>query len=193
VKSRKWFLFLALISFPAFADINLNYFVTEDSSYLLPILSNENDKLYMEARYNYEDFDTASLFVGRRFRLSDKLDFDIVPMIGGATGNTDGVIPGLEFSVRWGKFWLSSEQEYLIDLNDNNHSFFYVWSDFGYDLFDWLTVGLSLQRLKPFKTSSEVDYGAFLSFQRTQWSFAIYNYVLDEDDSMNILSLNYAF
>lgn len=174
-------------------DINLNYFMKEESSYFLPIVSYEKDKLYLESRYNYEDFETLSFFVGRSFTIDDQYDFVLIPMLGGAGGNSDGIIPAFEFSVQLGKFNLSSQQEYLINLDSQDASFFYVWSDLTYEMLDWLNIGLSLQRLRPYQSTSDVDYGAFIGVQQSAWSFDYYYYLLGENDSMNILSLNYVY
>jgi hypothetical protein len=53
--------------------------------------------LHLETRYNYENLETGSAWVGYNFSGGEKLKWEFTPMLGGVFGNTTGVAPGYEF------------------------------------------------------------------------------------------------
>ena len=59
--------------------------------------------LHFEARYNYEDRETGSVFGGYMFDGGGKLSWSLTPMVGFVFGNTDGFAPGLLTSFSWKK------------------------------------------------------------------------------------------
>ena len=81
--------------------------------------------LHLEARYNYENQQTGSLWVGHNFIVGHKLIFEATPMIGGIFGNTTGVAPGYEVSLTYKRVAFSSSGEYVFDTKNKNGSFFY--------------------------------------------------------------------
>src|SRR5688572_22314955 len=107
------------------ADANF-YFFTDDFI-LLPVFKADKNKLHIEARYNYEDMETFSGWVGYNFSGGDKLEYTITPMIGGVAGLTDGIAPGLECTFSLGKFELYTESEYLFDAEASENNFYYMW------------------------------------------------------------------
>src|SRR5580765_1585281 len=75
----------------------------------------DHHSLHFEARYNYEDHKTGSVFAGWRFETGTKFVFGATPMVGLVFGNTDGVGPALELDASYGVFDFYSETEYIID------------------------------------------------------------------------------
>ena len=59
----------------------------------------DHKSLHLEARYNYEDRETGSVFGGYMFEAGNKLMVSLTPMIGIVFGNTNGIAPGLEASL----------------------------------------------------------------------------------------------
>lgn len=49
------------------------YFVEGDENYLWPTVMADRDWLHLEARYNYEDLDTASLWLGYNLSFGEEL------------------------------------------------------------------------------------------------------------------------
>ena len=92
-------------SFSATVD---GYVVPHQEFYVSPIFTTDRSWLHLEARYNYEDQQTGSTWVGYNFSFGDKLKLDVTPMIGGVFGNTTGVAPGYEFSLAYKRITLSS-------------------------------------------------------------------------------------
>src|SRR5262245_50102611 len=105
------------------------YVVRDDRDYTQPTLSADRDWLHLEGRYNYEDLDTGSLWMGYHFSGGGKLDWEVTPMLGGVFGGTSGYGPGFLASLTWGMFDVYSEGEYIFDRGDFDSSFYYSWSE----------------------------------------------------------------
>ncbi|MGH7492218.1 MAG: hypothetical protein ACREOO_07470 [bacterium] len=75
------------------------YFVPDDQDYLAPIFTADRGRLHLEARYNYEDLETGSVFLGWNFSVGDELSLEATPMIAGIFGNTAGIAPGYKFTL----------------------------------------------------------------------------------------------
>src|SRR5262249_14302936 len=82
------------------------YVVPHQQFYLSPILTADRTWLHLEARYNYEDQQTGSTWVGYNFSFGHRLKVDVTPMIGGVFGNITGVAPGYEFSLAYKRITL---------------------------------------------------------------------------------------
>ena len=94
------------------------YIVPHDRSYASPTFDADRGRVHFGARYNYEDQETGSLWVGYNFSAGDKLALEVTPMIGGVFGNTTGVAPGYKASLAWKRIELSTEGEYVFDTKD---------------------------------------------------------------------------
>ena len=156
------------------------YIVEDDDDYVQPTLRADYDWLHLEARYNYEDQDTGSVWVGYNFSFGDELTLDFTPMIGGVFGRTEGVAPGYEVTLAWRGIELYSEAEFVIDTEDSSDSYFYTWSELTYSLTDWLRAGVVVQRTKAYDTDFDIQRGLMLGLTYKQLDFAVY--VLNPDD-----------
>jgi len=70
------------------------YLVPDDDDYVQPTFRADRDWLHLEARYNYENIDTTSIWAGYNFSFGEGLTFDLTLMAGGVFGKTHGVAPG---------------------------------------------------------------------------------------------------
>jgi hypothetical protein len=172
------------ISFSAFT-----YIVPDDSDYVQPTLTLDRDWLHLEARYNYEDLDTASIWLGYNFSCGDELRVDFTPMIGGVFGDTRGVAPGYKLTLAWRNFELYTEGEYLFDTDESSDSFFYTWSELTYSFTDWLYAGVVVQRTKVYETDFDIQRGliAGVSHEWLDLSAAVLN--PDDGDPLVILGV----
>ena len=165
--------------FAAYVDAYLD---PEESTYFVPTVFADRGSLHLEGRYNYEDFDTGSLFAGWAFLIGGTTEYlKLTPMLGAFFGSANGVAPGLEVEARWWRlaYWL--ESEYAFNVEDSSEDFFYSWSELNLYLFPFLWVGGSLQRLKLVDTSREVDVGPMIGFGnvgRPHVSLSLYGYGL---------------
>lgn len=176
---------------PAFAETSgkawsfsvsaYTYFVPDDSNFLVPVITGDRGRLHLEARYNYEDRDTGSAWIGYNLRFGKSLTWDITPMVGAVFGDTNGVAPGYKSTLSWWKLELYSEGEYVIDTGDSSDSFFYTWSELTLSPADWFRFGLVVQRTKLYETEFDIQRGflAGLSYKRMD----ITAYVFNPDES----------
>lgn len=160
-----------------------------DPFIFLPIFTADKGNLHLEARYNYEDLKTASAWVGYNIFGGDDFEYLITPMIGGVFGRTNGIAPGLEFTLSISGFELYSESEYLFDFDSKENNFFYNWSDLTYSPTDWLWFGISGQLTKVYDTDLETDRGILLGIAYKNFEFTGYYYNAFTDDGFFMLAL----
>lgn len=162
------------------------YFVPDSPNYVMPIVMVDHEALHLEARYNYEDLSTGSVWAGYNLSGGSELAWELIPMVGGVFGNTNGVAPGLKGSLGWWKLELYSEGEYLFDLTDSSGNFFYNWSELTIAPWEWLRLGLVTQRTRVYAAKREIQRGllAGLTYQEVA---SVTFYVLNPDDSEPIL------
>jgi hypothetical protein len=63
--------------------------------------ADRNERLHLEARYNYENLETGSLWMGYDFSVGHKLVLNATPMLGGVFGRSAGIAPGYEISLTY--------------------------------------------------------------------------------------------
>jgi hypothetical protein len=150
------------------------YLLTDAPDYLQPTVRADRGWLHLEGRYNYEDRQTGTLFIGWNHELGEELRLTFTPMVGGVLGRTRGVAPGLVLGLAWGPLELHSESEYVIDLDDASDSFFYSWSEASARLGSHLRAGLVAQRTKIVRTPRELAVGPWLGASLGKLDAAIY-------------------
>ncbi len=149
------------------------YAVPESRSFLNPAFTADRGWLHLEARYNYEDLETGSLWVGYNMSFGEKLVFEATPMIGGVLGNTSGIAPGYGISLSYRRLALSSQGEYVIATGESD-SFFYSWSELTYSPAEWFQTGIAAQKTKTYHTSLNVQRGLLAGFSHKNLSFTTY-------------------
>lgn len=167
------------------------YVVPHAEFYLSPTATADRGWLHLEARYNYEDLETGSIWVGRNFSVGHMLVFEATPMIGGIFGNTTGVAPGYEFSLSYKRLELASSGEYVFDTKNRNGSFFYSWPQLTYSPLDWLQVGAAAQRTKAYHTSLDTQRGLFVGFSHKEVRFT--TFLLNPGDPTLVFELGWSF
>ncbi|HWA35575.1 MAG TPA: hypothetical protein VG737_15645 [Cyclobacteriaceae bacterium] len=174
-------------------NAELNFYFFKDDFFALPVFQADKNKLHLEARYNYEDMQTFSGWVGWNFKGGNKLEYAITPMIGGVVGLTNGIAPGLEMTYALGKFELYSESELVLDPKIAENHFFYNWTDLTYSPKDWLWVGISGQRTRLYKTALDLQRGVLIGGALKNWELTAYVYNVGFDDPFVLLSVSTKF
>jgi hypothetical protein len=153
------------------------YALGTDPAFPMAVLAADRGPLHLEARYNYEEQDTFSGWVGWAFTAGSELRIGVGPMVGAVVGELDGVAPGLRLAATWRRFSFYSEMEYVVALGEEGTSFFYNWSQWAWIPRDWLAVGVSVQRLRAVDSSRWVDVGpaAGVSIGRTTLQGFLFN------------------
>lgn len=169
------------------------YFVPEDQNYLSVAASADKDRVHLEGRYQYEDMDTGSLWIGYNFSAGENLVLDVTPMVGGVFGNTDGVAPGWKLSLSYRMLELYSENEYVFDLRDSDGNFYYNWSEATLSPVDWLRLGLVVQRTRAYETDLEIQRGllAGISIKSLDLTAHIFNWGWEEPTVVLSASVNF--
>lgn len=169
------------------------YLVPHDRSYASPAFSADHRHLHLGARYNYEDKETGSVWVGYNFIAGDKFALEVTPMFGGVLGNTAGVAPGYKASLGWRRLELSTEAEYVFNVKDHSGSFFYSWMEFSYSPRQWWRAGVAAQRTKAYHTALDIQRGVLLGVSGKRLDFTTYIFNAGWTDPTVVLSLGLTF
>jgi len=169
------------------------YIVPHDRSYVSPTFTADHEWLRLEARYNYENQETGSLWVGYNLRVGQKLVLEATPMIGGVFGNTTGIAPGYEVSLTYKRFGLSTQGEYVYDTKYRAGSFFYNWNELTYSPVDWFRAGLVSQRTRAYHTDLDVQRGLLVGVSYKKVDFTTYIFNAGWTDPTIVLALGFKF
>jgi hypothetical protein len=180
------------------------YVVPGDRNYAQPTFTADRGWLHLEARYNYEDLDTGSAWVGYNLNLGDVLarynmslgetvGLQVTPMVGGVFGRTTGIAPGYRATLSWWRLDLYSEGEYVFDTGDASGDFFYTWSELGISPVAWLRAGVAVQRTQAYRTDVDVQWGLFAGTSYRMLSFAAYVFNLGRGSPTIVLSSGIRF
>jgi hypothetical protein len=167
----------------------LLYVLPEEPDFFQPTLTADHGALHLEARYNYEDRETGSAFVGWNLSFGEELRLGLTPMVGGVFGRTNGIAPALTLTLDWGPLALWSQSEYVFDLGDYTASYFYCWSELSFSNEDWLRVGLALQRTRAFQTSTQVQGGPLVGVSAWKLSATAYLFAPGQADQFVVVAV----
>ena len=178
-------------SFSAYA---YTYLQEGDRDYVQPIFTADRGWLHLEARYNYEDYETFSFWVGYNWSFGEDIAVTLTPMVGGAVGETKGVAPGFRLNAEWWKLTLYSEGEYFFDADESDDDFFYNWSELNLDLTHGFRAGLVIQK----ETSEDVRRGFSVGYtweieKLGELDLVAYFFDLDKANEMYVLAIGLNF
>ena len=177
-------------SFSAAANI---YVVPDGSDYVQPAVTADRDWLHLEGRFNYEDRDTGSAWVGYNFSVGETVTLEFTPMIGAVLGATDGIAPGYRGSLGWGMLQVYSETEYVFDTDESDDSFLYTWSELTFAPADWCRFGLVVQRTKAYDTQFDIQRGFFVGFSYRRAAVTAYVFNPDADKPSVVVAVVLSF
>jgi len=171
------------------------YFLPNEGDFLLAIMTADRGQLHIEARYNYEERNTGSLFAGWKFGGGNSLTWELTPMLGAVFGAKQGVAPGLEAAVAYGFADFYIEAEYVYDTETREDSFTYAWTELGFTFVEWLRVGFVGQRTRVYESQRDVQRGLFAEVSLfDRFSLGLFAFNPDDSDSrFTILSLGADF
>ena len=140
------------------------YLVPFDRDNLVVMAYADYGNIHYEARYNYEDLNTASVFGGYRLESGKAFVFGATPIGGIVFGNVNGVAPGLLLDATWKQFDFYSESEYVVDFSNSESNFFYTWTELAWSPSEFLRTGLSANRTRLYQTDLELQRGVFAQY-----------------------------
>ena len=177
----------------SFSLSTLGYLVPQDQSYRSPIFTADHRWLHLEARYNYEDQETGSLWAGYNLSAGQRLVFEATPMLGAVFGNTTGIAPGCELALSYKKVEVSTEAEYVYDPSNSENSFLYSWNELIYSPTDWFHAGLVAQRTRAYHTPLDVQRGFSVGFSHKKLDFTTYVLNAGWTEPTVVLALGFHF
>jgi hypothetical protein len=166
-KSQEW----------SFSTSAYAYAVADSRNFVQPTFTADRGPLHLQMRYNYENLETGSAWIGYNFEAGDRLTFKLTPEVGGIFGDTNGIAPGWGFSLNYWRLELYSESEYVFDLGSKSGNFFYTWSELSISPTDWFRAGLVAQRTRAYQTDVDVQRGLLfgVSFKKLDVTSYIFN------------------
>ena len=159
------------------------YFLKNEADYLQPTVAADHGLLHLEGRYNYEGQRTGSLWVGMNLEFGETVKFGVTPMFAVVFGDTKGFAPGVEWTLSWGPLSLYSEMELVLQLEDSDSNFFYVWSEVSGQVLPWLRVGMALQRTRAHAEPRLLQWGPLVG--AAVWKLSLSAYWFNPGQSEN--------
>jgi len=176
----------------SFAASAYTFVVPDDSNYVQPIFAADRDWLHLEARYNYEDQETGSLWIGYNFSGGETVEWELTPILGGVFGNTAGIAPGYEGSLSWRALEFYSEGEYVIT-GDESERFFYNWSELALAPVEYFRFGLVTQRTRAYRSDRDIQRGLLVGFSFKQADLTTYLFNPDDEKPTLVVAVGVNF
>lgn len=129
---------------------------------------------YGEIRYNYEEFQTVSINAGKTFSNSKSLSYSFTPLAGLVAGKLNGGNIGANILLGYKNFFFSSESEYTLSIEKKSESFFFDWSELGYQVNRIFYAGLALQFTHPYEIKNNWQPGFMVGLTYKQWTIPFY-------------------
>ena len=177
----------------SFSLVTSGYLVPNDQSYASPVFTADHQWLHLEARYNYEDPKTGSMWAGYNFSVGDKFVLEVTPMLGVVFGNTTGIAPGCNISISYRRLQLSAQGEYVFNTENQAANFFYTWDEFTYSPTDWFHAGLVAQRTRAYHTGLDVQRGFSVGIAHKKMDFTTYIFNAGWTDPTVVVALSFTF
>ncbi|MEP6737951.1 MAG: hypothetical protein ABJA70_20665 [Chryseolinea sp.] len=148
---------------------------------------------YAEARYNYDEVRTFSLYLGKTFSGTKKdISYSVTPMIGGMLGQFKGGSAALNASLEYKRFFLSSQPQFTAFSGERDRSYIFHWSELGYELRSWLFAGVSIQQT--YYTQSKmnnIEPGILLGVTLGKWILPLYLFNPLSTSAYYVLGITY--
>ena len=173
------------------------YLLPDDDNYLQPIVTADRNALHLESRYNYENLRSLSAFIGWNLEAGSTVTLEVTPMFGAVVGDTTGVIPAIEATLRFSRFEAYSEGEYVIDVDDRRDRFLYNWFEASVWATDWLRAGIVTQRTRTFqlpgRSQRDIQRGLLGGVGLGRFEGTVYFFNPGSDDSYVVASIGVSF
>ena len=177
----------------SFSSSAFYYFIPEEENVFSVVGYVDHNALHLEARYNYEDQNTASVFAGWRLETGKNFQFAATPMAGFAFGNTNAFIPALELEASYNIFDFYSESEYVVDFESKENNFLYTWSEVAVNPTDFLRLGVVAQRTRLYETEFDLQRGLLAQYSFWKLTAGAYYFNPFSHDDFLTVSLSVDF
>jgi hypothetical protein len=165
---------------------------SESAAMMTPMANFTTSKnWYGEARYNFDELNTFSLYAGKKFSGNGNLSWEATPLIGGLIGQMNGGSVGIHFGMDFRKLFFASQSQYSFSVENNIDRYFYNWSEVGYNATSWLYAGLAVQQTNIYRTIGKLEPGCMIGFSVKNWTIPIYAFNAANDERYFVLGLNW--
>ncbi|MEP7257984.1 MAG: hypothetical protein ABI687_06345, partial [Flavitalea sp.] len=98
------------------------YLKAGDNASIVPMAHyNFSNKWYGEARYNYDEEQTFSLYAGRTFSGKSAFSYSATPMLGGLIGRMNGGSLGLNMDMDFENIFFSTQSQYSFSMEQRTN------------------------------------------------------------------------
>ena len=154
---------------------NYNFLSSKEAYLWMPIVHHTGKKgVYTEMRYNYEDVETASVYLGKSFSKEGNLSYDITPMLGIVFGNFNGGSLAVNMDIELKKTFLSMQTQYTVSSDAKENNFLFNWTELAYQPLQWFYTGVSMQQTKIYNSSFKSEYGVLVGFLVKKFTIPVY-------------------
>ena len=150
------------------------------------------ENLYIEARYNYEEANTFSFYLGRSFANEGKFSYTVTPLMGVVMGRLSGGSIGVNATLEYQNIFFSTQSQYTASLHERKANFIYAWSELGYQPWKWFYFGLSTQQTYSPEVDPLISAGVFVGFSIGKWTFPVYSFNPMSDTRYFVLGINFS-
>lgn len=141
----------------------------------MPVVHYKSSKnFYAEARYNYEDIKTASVYAGKNYSWGNSVQYSITPMAGVVFGNYNGISVAANSEVEYSGFNFSGQLQYTLNTKNNMENFFYNWVELSHSFLKKMYGGISLQQTVLHKGRLVTETGLLLGFNAGKVTVPVY-------------------
>lgn len=141
----------------------------------MPVVHYKGRKnFYAEARYNYEDVNTASIYAGYNFKGGKKMEFTVTPMTGVVFGKYSGVSTAVNTEIDYKGFNFCSQLQYTTNTKNNMENFFYNWAEMSHSFLKKIYGGISIQQTMLYKNRMTTEAGLLLGFSSGKITVPLY-------------------
>ena len=176
-----------------FSLSTFTYLAQHARDYANPNFTADRDWLHLEARYNYEELKTGSVWFGYNLSTGKKLKFDVTPMVGGVFGDITGIAPGYTITIRYKTIELSTQGEYFFDAGTSSGNFFYSWSELSASPADCFRAGIVVERTQASGIKSDVRRGPFIGFKYKEVDLTAYWLAPGSDEATFVFAMAFNF
>jgi hypothetical protein len=167
-----------------------NYSVLNPGNALMwmPVIHYKGKKnFYAEARYNYEELNTGSLYAGRNFNGGKQLEYSVTPMAGIVFGKFNGASAAVNTEIDYSRFNFSAQFQYTVNMNNKEEDFFYNWAEVSCNFLKKLYAGFSIQQTQLYGSRLVTQTGVLAGFTAGKITVPVYLFnVMQKQKSLTV-------
>ncbi len=170
----------------------LYYIKSGDGAAVVPMAHyTTRNNWYGEARYNYDEDQTFSLYAGKTFVGKGDFAYAATPLVGGLIGKMNGGSLGMNIDLDYQHLFFSTQSQYTFSLQEKMNKYFFSWTELGYQATSWMYGGLAFQQTNGYGAEGKLEPGCMLGFSVKNWTVPLYVFSRRSGDAYFVLSVNW--